>query len=256
MLTLLSPAKSLDFESKLPFSIIGSELLFKSKAEQINKKLRKLSSPDLMDLMHISEKLADLNLERNRSFDLDDETLELRPAIYAFDGDVYKGLGAYEWTQQDVNEAQNRILILSGLYGLLRPLDLMLPYRLEMGTKLKVGRAENLYSFWKDTLTDQINQQLAVNKMDVLLNLASKEYSKAVDFKQIKGHVVDVDFKELRNGNLKVISFNAKKARGSMARLIVQKGISDVDGLKNLKPEGYAFSSALSNENKLLFVKK
>lgn len=256
MLTLLSPAKSLDFESKLPFSIMGTDLLFKSKAEQINKKLRKLKSPDLMDLMHISEKLADLNLERNRTFDLDDETLEFRPAIYAFDGDVYKGLGAYEWTQQEIADAQDRILILSGLYGLLRPLDLMLPYRLEMGTKLKIGRADNLYAFWKATLTDQINQQLTESKTDVLLNLASKEYAKAVDFKQIEGQVVDIDFKELRNGNLKVISFNAKKARGAMARLIVQEGIADVDSLKNLKPEGYVFSSALSDENKLLFVKK
>ena len=254
MLSLLSPAKSLDFESSTP-AHTGSDLLFNKEALCINKELRKRSRSDLMELMHISEALADLNLERNRSFDLEDEALERRAAIFAFDGDVYKGLDAYSLSEQDLNYAQGSLLILSGLYGLLRPFDSILPYRLEMGTKINIANAKNLYGFWKEKLTQTVNSIVEAQGHEFILNLASKEYAKALDFKALNAQVVDIDFKELRNGKLKVISFNAKRARGGMARQLVQNRIESIDDLKGCVVDGYRFDEKGSMENKLLFIK-
>lgn len=254
MLSLLSPAKSLDFESTTPVHI-GTDLLYETEALFINKQLRKKSSSDLMELMHISEALAKLNLDRNRSFDLEDEALEKRAAIFAFDGDVYKGLDAYSLSEDDLEYAQNRLLILSGLYGLLRPFDLILPYRLEMGTKMVLGDSKNLYGFWKEKLTKSVNSMVEKQGHEFIVNLASKEYSKALDFKGLNAKVVDIDFKEVRNGKLKVISFNAKRARGGMARQIVKNKIESIEDLKSCVVDGYKFDEKGSMENKLLFIK-
>lgn len=254
MLSLLSPAKSLNFESATP-DHISSDLIFESEATNINKVLRKNSTSDLMELMHISEALATVNLDRNKNFDLKDDALEKRAAIFAFNGDVYRGLDAYSLTDRDLEYAQRNLLILSGLYGLLRPLDLILPYRLEMGTKLQIGDSKNLYSFWKEKLTETVNAITAEQGNNLILNLASKEYSKALDFKALKAKVVDVDFKELRNGKLKVISFNAKKARGGMFRQIVKNRIESLNDLKDCVVDGYRFDENGSTENRLLFSK-
>ena len=254
MLSLLSPAKSLDFESSLPLHT-GTDLLFEAEALFINKQLRKKSSSDLMELMHISEALANLNLERNRSFDLEDEALERRAAIFAFDGDVYKGLDANSLSEQDLKHAQNRLLILSGLYGLLRPFDLILPYRLEMGTKITIGDSKNLYGYWKEKLTQTVNSIVEEQGHEFIVNLASKEYAKALDFNALNAKIVDIDFKEFRNGKLKVISFNAKRARGGMARQIVKNRIESVEALKDCVVDGYKFDEKGSMENKLLFIK-
>ncbi len=254
MLSLLSPAKSLDFESSTPMHI-GTDLLFKKEALYINKQLRKKSSSDLMELMHISEALASLNLERNRSFDLEDEALERRAAIFAFDGDVYKGLDAYSLSKHDLNYAQKKLLILSGLYGLLRPFDLILPYRLEMGTKINIGNSKNLYGYWKEKLTQTVNSIIKEQGHEFIVNLASKEYAKVLDFKALNAEVVDIDFKEWRNGKLKVISFNAKRARGGMARQIVENKIENIGDLKSCLIDGYKFDEKGSTENKLLFIK-
>lgn len=254
MLSLLSPAKSLNFESPAP-SILGSELMFESEAILINNKLKTLDVSDLMDLMRISETLADLNVRRNKGFDLFDDSIEKRSAVFAFNGDVYKGFDSFSLSEDKLKYAQNKLLILSGLYGLLRPLDLILPYRLEMGTKINIGTSKNLYAFWKDKTTAKINQLIVNHGHSVVLNLASKEYAKAVDFDGLNTRVVDVEFKELRNGKLKVISFSAKKARGVMARMIVDKGIEVVEDLKNFIVDGYEFSQEGSSSSKLLFIK-
>jgi len=254
MLSLLSPAKSLNFESPVP-SVLGSELMFESEATIINKTLKTLDVSDLMDLMRISETLADLNVRRNKGFDLFDDSIEKRSAIFAFNGDVYKGFDSLSLSADKLKYAQNKLLILSGLYGLLRPLDLILPYRLEMGTKINIGASKNLYAFWKDKTTAKINQIIGNHGHSVVLNLASKEYAKAVDFDGLNTRVVDVEFKELRNGKLKVISFSAKRARGVMARMIVDKGIEVVEDLKNCIVDGYEFSQEGSSSSKLLFIK-
>lgn len=254
MLSLLSPAKSLDFESSTPVHA-GTDLLFEKEALFINKQLRKKNSSDLMELMHISEALANLNLERNRSFDLQDEALERRAAIFAFDGDVYKGLDAYSLSENDLKYAQNSLLILSGLYGMLRPFDLILPYRLEMGTKMNIGDSKNLYSYWKEKLTKTVNSMVEEQGHEFIVNLASKEYSKVLDFKALNANVVDIDFKEVRSGKLKVISFNAKRARGGMARQIVKNKIESIGVLKDCVVDGYKFDEKGSMENKLLFIK-
>jgi hypothetical protein len=254
MLSLLSPAKSLNFDAQTP-AILGTELMFESEATTINKSLQKLDVSDLMDLMHISETLADLNVRRNNGFDLHDDAIERRAAIFAFNGDVYKGFDSFSLSEDKLKYAQSKLLILSGLYGLLRPLDLILPYRLEMGTKIKIGSANNLYDFWTDKATEKINEIIGHHGHSVVLNLASKEYAKAVNFKELSAKVVDIDFKELRNGKLKVISFNAKKARGVMARLIIDRGLEVVDDLKSCIVDGYKFTKEGSSDDKLLFIK-
>jgi cytoplasmic iron level regulating protein YaaA (DUF328/UPF0246 family) len=254
MLSLLSPAKSLDFSTKIP-NVLGTDLIFESEVSEINKRLKVYGVSELMELMSISESLAVLNVERNQVFDLENDALERRAAIFAFDGDVYKGFDAYNMSVEQIKVAQNRLVILSGLYGALRPLDLILPYRLEMGTKMDVGTSKNLYAYWTEKVTSQINKIIESHAHKYVLNLASKEYAKVVNFKDLKTEVIDVDFKELRSGKLKVISFNAKRARGVMARQVVEKDIQSLTDLKRCDVEGYKFSEEGSTKNKLLFVK-
>jgi len=204
-------------------------------------------------LMAVSEKIANLNVERFRDWNADFDFSNARQALFAFKGDVYTGLDAYHLKDQDIDFAQQHLRMLSGLYGLLRPLDLMMPYRLEMGTKLKNTRGHNLYEFWGSIITDQINQDLAEIDAKVLVNLASDEYYKSVNEKKIQAEIVKPVFLDQKNGKYKVISFYAKKARGLMARYLIENKLSQVEQLKAFDSEGYYFDAESSSNKELVF---
>ncbi|NJX16410.1 peroxide stress protein YaaA [Tamlana crocina] len=252
MKLVLSPAKSLDFESKLPTEK-HTEAQFLKQSERLNKLLKKKSAKSLSKLMSISDALGQLNYERNQSWELPFTTDNARPAVYAFSGDVYKGLDAYTIPEEKTDKLQNTVRILSGLYGLLKPTDLIQPYRLEMGTKMPVGAKKNLYEFWKKDITKALNEELEDDEL--FLNLASNEYFKAVDKKALKVPVVTANFKDLKNGEYKVISFFAKEARGLMARYIVDTNAQTVDDLKGFNYQGYSFSEPMSKDNDLVFIR-
>ncbi len=253
MIVLLSPAKSLNLEPINVKSTTQPRLL--EESESLVKVLRKKSVKSIKALMSVSDKIAELNVERFKAFETPFTKKNAKPAVMTFNGDVYTGLKADTFDQEDLKFAQGHIRILSGLYGLLRPMDLMQAYRLEMGTALKNGRKKNLYEFWDNKITDLINQDLSKSGSDIVLNLASKEYFSSVKPANIKGTIVSVDFKENRNGVFKVISFNAKKARGTMAHKIVKNKITTVNRLKRLSIDGYKFNKELSEEHRLVFTK-
>ena len=252
MKIVISPAKSLNFESDLPTQNF-SEASFLKESRQINGVLKKLKPNDLSKLMDISDKLAELNWERNQSWKTPFTTDNSRPAIYAFDGEVYTGIDAYTLPTDKMEDLQNRLFILSGLYGLLKPLDLIQAYRLEMGTSIAIGESKNLYSFWKTKITETLNKSIAIG--DFLLNLASNEYFSAVDTKLLKAKVITPEFKDYKDGKLKMISFFAKKARGLMVRYIIDTNAQTIDDLKGFHYEGYAFDANLSTEVKLVFTR-
>ncbi|MCB0444632.1 MAG: peroxide stress protein YaaA [Gelidibacter sp.] len=252
MKLVLSPAKSLDFESKLPTSKT-SEAQFLSESERINKLLKKKSAKSLSKLMHISDALGQLNYERNQDWSLPFTKANARPAIYAFNGDVYRGLDAYTISNDKINQLQDKVRILSGLYGLLKPLDLIQAYRLEMGTKFSVGKNKNLYEFWKKPIAKTLNNELEDNEL--FLNLASNEYFKAIDTKALKVPVITIDFKEFKNGEYKTIGIFAKLARGLMARYIIDTNAETLDAVKGFNTEGYGFSEQLSNKTTLVFTR-
>ena len=253
MKIVISPAKSLDFESPLPTKLY-SEYGFQKQSLAIDAVLKKKSPKQLSDLMSISDKLSDLNWQRNQLRNVAEITTEnARPAIYAFSGDVYIGLDSYSLSEEKINLLQDQLRILSGLYGLLKPLDLMQPYRLEMGTKLPIGANKNLYEFWKATITKELNSQLG--KDELFVNLASNEYFDAVDVKKLKVPVVTPEFKDYKDGKLKIISFFAKKARGMMVRYILDTNAQTMDDLKGFNHEGYSFDANLSKGNKLVFTR-
>ena len=253
MLMILSPAKTLDFS---PAEIENfSQPRLTPQSKKLVNVLKKKKAADLQQLMGVSEKIAALNVERFKSFTLPFSPENAKPSMLTFKGDVYLGLEAASFSEEESEFAQKHLRILSGLYGLLKPLDLMQPYRLEMGTKLKNGKFKNLYEFWGDRITELLNQDLTESGSDVLLNLASKEYFKAVQPKSFKGRIINIDFKEIRDGNLKVISFNAKKARGRMAHLVIKEKITNTEAIKDLAVNDYIFNPALSDENNYLFVK-
>lgn len=239
MKILLSPAKSLDFESNLPTEKY-TEPIFLSEAEKLNGVLKKKSKKQLKDLMDISDQLAELNLQRYQDFSVPFTNENARPAVYAFSGDVYVGLDAYSISKSKIEKLQNTVRILSGMYGVLKPLDLMQPYRLEMGTDLKVNRSKNLYEFWGDKITKVLNEELTDD--EIVLNLASNEYFKSVNTKKLNGKLISPVFKDLKNGKLKIISFFAKKARGSMARFVVDHEIKNYNDLLAFDVDGYKFS--------------
>ncbi|MFC4096269.1 peroxide stress protein YaaA [Euzebyella saccharophila] len=239
MKIVVSPAKSLDFETEFP-QIQSTQPIFLDQAVKLNKVLAKKKPKALKDLMSISDNLAELNWERNQNFSTPFNKENARPAIYTFSGDVYQGLDAFSITTEKIGVLQDTLRILSGLYGILKPLDLMQAYRLEMGTKLEVGRKENLYQFWKKDITAALNNELKDDEL--FINLASNEYFKAVDKKSLKVPVVAPVFKDWKNDKLKVISFFAKKARGSMVRYIIDTGASTVDDIKGFDYDGYKFS--------------
>lgn len=253
MLVLLSPAKTLDFSESDITDFTQPRLLDQSeKLVDVLKKKRKTS---LQKLMNISEQLADLNVKRYQHFETPFNIENAKQSLLAFKGDVYTGLEAETFDANDRAFAQKYIRILSGLYGVLRPLDLMQPYRLEMGTKLSTRRGKNLYEFWKDRITNLLNEDLAENGDDIVVNLASNEYFNSVQPKKLAGKVLKVDFKEDRNGTLRVISFNAKKARGIMASQIVRQRLETPESLKQLDVDGYLFRDDLSSEDHFIFVK-
>jgi cytoplasmic iron level regulating protein YaaA (DUF328/UPF0246 family) len=190
--------------------------------------------------MGISPKLADLNYQRNQEFQENHDKENSRPEVYAFNGDVYMGLDAYSIPIEKLDDLQEKVRILSGLYGILRPLDLIQPYRLEMGSKLPVGRKKDLYQLWQEKITDSLNEEMEDGEL--LINLASQEYFKAVDSKKLKAKILSPIFKDFKNGELKIISFFAKKARGSMTRYILDKDISDLENIKGFDYDGYSFS--------------
>ena len=239
MKMIISPAKSLDFETQLPYAKF-SHPNFLEEAERINKLVKKKSARSLGKLMSISQNLAELNWQRNQEFHLPFSPKNARQAVYAFDGDVYTGLDAYTLTESQLPQLQEKLRILSGLYGLLKPLDLIQPYRLEMGTKMAVGVKKNLSLFWKDRVTDFLNKELLEGEL--FLNLASNEYFAAVNHKALKVDVITPQFKDFKNGQLKMISFFAKKARGMMARHVLDNQANTLDEIKNFSSEGYQFS--------------
>ncbi len=255
MKIVLSPAKSLDYKTEVPFAKT-SQPLFVKESKVINEIIKQKSPQDLMNLMKISSNLADLNWQRNqeRTYLLSESRkAEFKQAAYAFNGDVYAGLGVYTLSETATEAMRNKLLILSGLYGVLRPTDLIEPYRLEMGTKLSVGKAKNLHEYWKPFVLQYLNKEVASN--DIIINLASNEYFGAVDVKNVNATIITPDFKELRDGKLKVISFFAKKARGLMARYILENDINDIEGLKKFNVDGYAFSESDSKGNNLIFTR-
>ena len=239
MKIVISPAKSLNFDSPLPTERY-SEPLFLEQAVKINKVLAKKKPTALSNLMGISDALAALNWERNQDFSIPFTEENARPAVFAFDGDVYQGLDAYSLKSGQLDSLQDSLRILSGLYGLLRPLDLIQPYRLEMGTKLKVGRKKNLYEVWKSAITKHLNEEL--EEGELFVNLASNEYFSAIDTKQLKVPVITPVFKDWSKDKLKVISFFAKKARGSMVRYIVDHHIETLEEIWGFNYEGYEYS--------------
>ena len=253
MKIVISPAKSLDFETQLPITSY-TEYGFQKQSLAIDKVLKKKKPNELMDLMSISDKLADLNWNRNQTRNVSEITAENgRQAIYAFNGDVYLGLDAYSLSEEKITILQDKLRILSGLYGLLKPLDLIQPYRLEMGTKLPIGTNKNLYEFWKPIIVKELNSELS--KDELFVNLASNEYFDAIDVKKLKVPIITPEFKDYKDGKLKIISFFAKKARGMMVRYIIDTNAETIDDLKGFNYEGYAFDSNLSKGNKLVFTR-
>jgi len=254
MLYLLSPAKTLDYESELP-TVRATMPRFLEHSTELAEIMKKVKPAELEKLMAISSKLAELNAERFDQWRADYSKPEGRPAILAFKGDVYQGLAVDEWDKADFPEAQKSIRILSGLYGILRPLDLILPYRLEMGTKLANDRGPNLYHFWGSLLTDSLNKELK-GEQDAVINLASNEYFSAIKAKELKSPVITPVFKDWKNGQYKVISFYAKKARGMMAAWAIRKKAKTPAELKRFKGGGYAFDKSLSNDTSWVFTRK
>ncbi|HPE83238.1 MAG: peroxide stress protein YaaA [Aequorivita sp.] len=253
MKIIISPAKTLDFESKLP-TARATQPKFLEEAEMINGKLERKSKKAIGKLMDISDKLAELNYQRYKEFTLPFTKQNARPAVYAFAGDVYTGLDAYTISSEKLDLLQDSLRILSGMYGMLRPLDLIQPYRLEMGTKLPVNRKKDLYSFWKKTLTETLNDELEDGEL--FLNLASVEYFNAIDEKKLKVPVISPIFKDFKNGELKIISFFAKKARGSMSRFAIDKNVKILDELKAFDYDGYSYSEEYTEkEHEPVFIR-
>jgi cytoplasmic iron level regulating protein YaaA (DUF328/UPF0246 family) len=254
MLVVVSPAKNLDFESRIPVNDFTQPAMLED-TNRLMEVCRTLSPADLSSLMKISDKLATLNANRFAEFSTPFTIDNARQAMYAFNGDVYTGLDAYTLNEDSVAYAQNHLRILSGLYGLLRPLDLMQAYRLEMGTKLANSDGKDLYAFWDDRITQVLNDAMEEQGDNVLVNLASNEYFKAVKKKQLNGMVITPTFKDCKNGQYKIISFFAKKARGLMARYIIENRVEDVDGLKAFDVDGYVFSEEQSSSTELVFLR-
>ncbi|WP_028356899.1 peroxide stress protein YaaA [Brackiella oedipodis] len=253
MLFVLSPAKKLDYDSALSQDYDATQPLMVEPATELIAVLKQKSPQEIADLMKLSDNLAQLNYERYQDWQPEFNQSNARQAILAFNGDVYEGLQANTLNQQQMQWAQEHVLTLSGLYGVLRPLDLMRPYRLEMGTRLATDKGKNLYEFWGSHIADYINQRLAHHKSQFLINLASEEYFKSVDRKTLKYPVITVVFQEKRDGKYKVISFNAKKARGYMTRFAIEQEAQRPEDLKAFNTEGYAFDASASDEETFVF---
>lgn len=252
MLVTLSPSKGQNFDFPMPDAdySVPAQL---DQSQILIDELRDYAPPQIESLMSISENLANLNFERFQQFHTPFNPENAKPALFAFKGDVYSGIDSASFTKDDLSYAQDHLRILSGLYGALRPMDLIQPYRLEMKTKLKNPRGTNLYEFWGDQITDSLNAVLAEQEAAVLVNLASNEYYKSVKTKQIKGRILNIDFKETKDGKTRIIAFYAKKARGMMADFIIRNRIESPEGIKDFDTAGYQYSAALSSKDKWVF---
>lgn len=255
MLTIISPAKTLDFDSP-SITETYSQPDFLDQAEQIVDLLASYSSADIEKLMHISPKLADLNAHRFQHWSRPFNTNNAKQAVLAFKGDVYSGLQAETLTEPELDYAQQHLRILSGLYGVLRPLDLMQAYRLEMGTKLATDKGKNLYDFWGQEITDLLNQQLKIIGSNVLLNLASNEYFKSVQIRQVDADIVTPVFRDWKNGKYKIISFFAKKARGQMTAWVIKNQVEDIEKLADYNVDGYTYSENDSDAVNPVFIRR
>lgn len=255
MLIVISPAKTLDYDSE-PKTKVFTTPDYLDESLRLIKRLRKFCSLDIMELMNVSMKIAELNFDRYESWKKPFTPKNAKQAVLAFKGDVYTGLDAESFNSADFKFAQKHLRILSGLYGLLRPLDLMQPYRLEMGTKLDTERGKNLYEFWGDEITQGLNKQLKATKSGYLINLASNEYFKSVKPKLLDAEIITPAFKEYKNGDYKMIGIYAKKARGLLSRYIIKNKIEDPEELKAFAEEGYSFNKKLSKGNNWVFTRK
>lgn len=253
MLLVVSPAKKLDYETPLPTQHY-TQPLFLDDAMELIDQLKTLEPHQVSNLMGISEKLGQLNAERYQQWQIPFTPDNARQALLAFKGDVYEGMNAYEFGEGDFGFAQDHLRILSGLYGALRPLDLMQPYRLEMGTKFENRRGKDLYTFWGDRITEHLNEVLEEDD-GVLMNLASNEYFKSVNKRRLNARVITPQFRDWRNGRFKMISFYAKKARGMMAGYIIRHRITDPEQAKNFDVEGYAYNADLSEGDNWVFTR-
>ncbi len=253
MLIVVSPAKSLNFD---PIQQTGiTKPRFIDETKELVSVMKSKSETELKSLMTISDKIAALNVDRFNSFKFPFNKSNAKPAIFAFTGDVYRGLDVSQFSQEDIKYAQQHFRILSGLYGLLRPLDLMQPYRLEMGTKLRFSEYTNLYQYWGDKIVKAINKDMKKNGDKHLINLASEEYFKSIDKTKLAYPIVQVHFKEFRGDKLKIISFSAKKARGMMSRYILRNKVNKIKDLRGFHEEDYLYSESLSSEYELVFTR-
>lgn len=255
MLVVISPAKNLDLDSPLP-RIRATEPVLLDHAQQLVDQLRPMAPHELSDLMHISDKLGRLNFDRYQHWQRPFTNSNARPALLTFAGDVYQSLDAHNFSDDDLAFAQQHLRLLSGLYGVLRPLDLIQPYRLEMGTRLANPRGKDLYEFWGEIITTTLTQQINTVGAEALINLASKEYFKAVDPGALPVPVIEPVFKDWKSGQYKTISFNAKKARGLMSAYIVKNKLAASEKLKGFTGGGYHYNEAMSSGNTWVFVRK
>jgi cytoplasmic iron level regulating protein YaaA (DUF328/UPF0246 family) len=254
MLILISPAKTLDFETPAETSTATQPVLLE-RSEQLIEELQKLSPDGVSKLMGISSKLGDLNHERFMNWHVPFTRSNAKQSVLAFKGDVYTGLEAEDFSASDFRYAQKHLRILSGLYGVLRPLDLIQPYRLEMATKFASQRGKDLYQFWDDSITVELNKLLKTLKTDTVINLASNEYIRAVHRKELQADLIAPAFKDLKNGKYKILSFYAKKARGQMAGWIIRNRVSDAKQLKKFSADGYRYSADLSTPHEPTFIR-
>ncbi len=254
MLITISPAKTLDYESAFKAPQTTRPRMLDDSQELVTR-LRQLSALDIAELMKVSNKIAELNFQRYHDWHTPFTKDNARPAIFAFKGDVYTGLDIDTFGQDDLRHAQKHLRILSGLYGVLRPLDLMQPYRLEMGTRLPTARGGNLYEFWGDTITRLLNKDLKASGSDTLINLASNEYFKAVRPDILKGRIITPVFKELRGDTFKIVGIHAKRARGLMSRWILLNRIEKPEQIKRFSEAGYLYSEPMSSETEWVFTR-
>ena len=255
MFFVLSPAKNLNEKAPAPVKEFTQPDLL-AEAEILMRQLRELAPQQIAELMHVSDKIALLNSERNAEWHTPFTPDNAKQAVFMFNGDVYEGIAADTLEPEQIQYLQQHVRLLSGLYGVLRPLDLMQPYRLEMGTAFANTRGKNLYEFWGDIITDLLNDTLAQAGSDILVNLASQEYFKSVNTKKLKARLITPVFKDEKNGKYKIISFYAKRARGLMVRYAAEHNITDPEMLKNFDYEGYSFNAAASNESEWVFMRK
>ena len=255
MFFVLSPAKNLNEKAPAPVKEFTQPDLL-AEAEILMRQLRELAPQQIAELMHVSDKIALLNAERNAEWHTPFTPDNAKQAVFMFNGDVYEGIAADILKPEQIQYLQQHVRLLSGLYGILRPLDLMQPYRLEMGTAFANTRGKNLYEFWGDIITNLLNDTLAQAGSDILVNLASQEYFKSVNTKKLKARLITPVFKDEKNGKYKIISFYAKRARGLMVRYAAEHNITDPEMLKNFDYEGYSFNAAASNESEWVFMRK